>query len=192
MKRTALVIALAAALAVPAQSQAQTSLSTTISQPGAYVPFVVSTGGVFGIFTSFGDYYSDPMINLFAGAATTGGGLGAYLGYSDDDNAWGGSSCNIAQPSTSFGFLNSCLAVNLTPGSYTVAAGFFYTGDILARNGDLAGGGVSDGPYTLSIGSSQGSANFVGVPEPGSMLLLATGLVGMVGVRRRREGATVA
>ena len=205
MRRLLVSFAVAGLLLVqPKAATAQTSINyfaqfgpaTTV----LYLPFYVSAGGTFDMGTT-GLNHLDPWIRLFSGASTTGAGLGGSLA-SNDDGAFATPQAgwNICT-GTPNGSCNSLINMVLFPGSYTLALSVWDFTEAEARAGVSTwdtgggypdycndGGNWSSCNYDVFIRSDAGEASLT--PEPASMLLLGTGLVGLGGVvrRRRRNG----
>jgi len=206
MRRIASRLALAGLLVTaPGVAMSQTNINQhaqfSPSSTVQYLPFSISTGGVFDMNTS-GLGALDPMILLFSGASSNGAGLGTLL-LSNDDGA-------IAQPgwnhcSGAGGTCHSRIFAGLATGDYTLVYGVFNLTESEARSGmsnvgpqDVVpgtsyGDGVycnatgdwSDCNYDVHILSQTGVATVT--PEPASITLMATGLLGVIGVARRKR-----
>ncbi len=82
-------------------------------------------------------------------------------------------------------YLLAVTPLPLLPGS-NLSEGFFFATDQFGRELTFADFGFTGGNFTLEI-SGPGVTQATAVPEPATMLLLSTGLAGVVaGVRRRR------
>jgi hypothetical protein len=189
-------------LAQPQAVNAQTNINYNAqfgpSSTVLYLPFYVSTPGAFSIFTS-GLNHIDPMIWLFAGT-----GLSTPIGVNDDG------AFTSAQPGwnictgTPNGSCNSLINIGLAPGDYTVAMSVYNFTLAEAQSGSSNfnndpppypdycndGGNWASCSYTLTINSADGVATVT--PEPASLVLLGTGVVGLGGMIRRRRQARLA
>lgn len=82
-------------------------------------------------------------------------------------------------------YLLAVTPLPLLPGS-NLSEGFFFATDQFGRELTFADFGFTGGNFTLEI-SGSGVSQAAPIPEPATMLLLSTGLAGVVaGVRRRR------
>lgn len=199
-------LALAAMVVAPSIAMSQTNISQhsqfSPSSTVQYLPFSVTTTGTFDLFSS-GLGELDPMILLFSGASSNGAGLGSFLTFNDD----GG----VAQPGWNHctgagGTCHSRLFMGLATGDYTLVYGVYYVSEAEARAGmanvgpeDLVPGTTYGAPYCnaqndwstcnmdVHILSRDGVATVT--PEPASLTLLATGLLGIVGAARRKRNS---
>lgn len=208
MRRIAARLALAGLfVTAPSVAMSQTNITQhaqfSPSSTVQYLPFNVSTGGLFDMYTS-GLGALDPMIMLFSGASSNGAGLGSLLSTNDD----GG----LAQPGWNHctgagGTCHARLFQGLATGDYTLVYGVFNLTEAEARAGvanvgpqDIVpgtsyGGALycnalgdwSDCNYDVNIVSRDGVATVT--PEPASITLFATGLLGVIGAARRKRNA---
>ena len=179
------VLAVAALALASSSANAQTNYGSTAAlsptQSVRYVPFVVTTAGSFRFYTQATDV--DPQIFLFEG---TPGAFGALLGENDD-------SCfePLCPLLDSGARRNALITRSLDAGDFTLAVSLYPLTETEARAGvNDIGPGSADFP--IMIDSQDGSATFEQistVPEPSSYLLMASGLVGLLGVRRWRRAA---
>jgi hypothetical protein len=176
---------------------AQFSPTSTIQ----YLPFTVTTGGMFDMSTS-GLNHLDPMLLLFQGTSLDGSGLGALLSF-NDDGAVAQAGWNVC--TGALGTCHSRIFTSLATGDYTLAYGIYNLTEAEARAGssnfgpqDVPGGqypqpycnatgDYSSCNYDVSLFSRDGVATVT--PEPASLTLFATGLLGVIGAARRKRNA---
>ena len=201
MRRIAALLAVAGLLVTaPSVAMSQTNISQNAqfspSSTVQYLPFAVSTGGTFNLFTS-GVAPLDPMIMLFSGASANGAGLGFFLTSNDDGGA---AQAGWNQCSGAGGTCHSLISGPLGIGDYTLVYSVFQLTETEARSGVsnfgldqpaatycMSDGNWSDCNYDVHISSQNGVATVT--PEPASITLFATGLLGVIGAARRKRNA---
>jgi hypothetical protein len=201
MRRITARLAVAGLLVTaPSVAMSQTNISQNAqfspSSTVQYLPFAVSTGGTFNLFTS-GLAPLDPMIMLFSNASANGAGLGALLAADDDGGAAqpGWNRCGGAG-----GTCHSSIFGLLAAGDYTLVYSVFQLTEAEARSGAsnfgldqptpdycMSDGNWADCNYDVNIVSRDGVATVT--PEPASLTLFATGLLGVIGAVRRKRNA---
>jgi hypothetical protein len=193
---TPLVIAGTLAATAPASAQTNFTVNAQFSPASTvlYLPFHVFTGGTFNFLTISGFNQIDPMLRLYTGLSTTGAGLGGLVAV-DDDGAPatpGWNDCTGAG-----GQCNALISALLGVGNYTLAMSVWDFTDLEARTGASSwndghqnycsnDGNWADCNYDVKVWSENGTA---AVPEPASMVLMATGLAGIGAWRRRRQNS---
>ncbi len=176
IKKTVFALTLVAALVVPTQSQAQVTGTYTVS--GSSLSWFLNftfTNGVAGSWAFSFDANFTSMVdsNLHL---TYAGAPGGYIHNTCPYYFWGIAECD-AGPAELYGIatgdsLSGFLATS-TVGTIPDSIAFMaYTWD---------GSDTEAGPVTYATRVT------ASVPEPGSMMLLATGMLGLVGIRRRRR-----
>ena len=170
IKRGLFSLALVAALAVPMQTQAQVAGTYTV------------TGSSGAWFYNFAFTASDGIrpFTFFTSGVTETSSTASGWSIDTCNSGWTISNCYIAavfadgivSGTTLGGFLGTSSAA---AAMNTVGVNYFYGND-----NDPSGCCAFDGSLTATRVN-------VSVPEPGSMMLLATGMFGLVGIRRRRQ-----
>jgi hypothetical protein len=206
MRRIAARLTLAGLLvAAPSVSMSQTNINQNAqfssSSTVLYLPFTVTSGGAFDMYTS-GLNHLDPMLLLFEGTSTNGSGLGV-LRASNDDGGMAQLGWNVCTGAG--GTCHSRIFMPLATGDYTLAYGIYNLTETEARNGssnfgpqDVPGGqyptpycnvtgDFSSCNYDVHILSQDGTV----APEPASITLMATGLLGLFGVALRKRNARI-
>lgn len=168
IKRGLFSLALVAALAVPMQTQAQVTGTYTVTG---------SSGAWFYNFTFTASDGFRPYRFEASGVTETSSTASGWwintcnLGWTITNCSETGVFANgIVSGTTLDGFLGTSSAA---AAMNTVGVGYFYGNDPNVCCG-------IDGSLTATRVN-------VSVPEPGSMMLLATGMFGLVGIRRRRQ-----
>ena len=169
IKKTLFSLALIGALAVPLQSQADAQVSATFDVSG-----------------SSGNWLLDfSFTNL---SSVTSGQYLYYMGV--NTGSVSGSPGGFA-PYTSQSWLNSSFWTdNSTIFTEGIGPGATRSGFVTTLAAADAPTSVNWWAYTYNGSSNPrftGTATRVSVPEPGAMMLLATGMFGLVGIRRRRQ-----
>lgn len=169
IKRGLFSLALVAALAVPMQTQAQVAGTYTV------------TGSSGAWFYNFAFTASDGFRPYRFEASGVTETSSTASGWSIDtcNSGWSISNCSfpgvfadgIVSGTTLGGFLGTSSAA---AAMNTVGVEYFY-GDDNDPNGCCGTGTLTATRVNVSV------------PEPGSMMLLATGMFGLVGIRRRRQ-----
>jgi hypothetical protein len=179
------VLAVAALALAGSTADAQTSYGSTAAlsptQSVRYVPFVVTTAGTFRFYTQATNV--DPQIFLFEG---TPGAFGALLDNNDD-----GCFEPLCPLLDGGARRNALITESLNPGDFTLAVSLYSFDEAEARAG-VNDAVMVDVDFPFTIDSQDGSATFgqiSTVPEPSSYVLMASGLVGLLGVRRWRRTA---
>ena len=171
IKKTVFALTLVAALVVPTQSQAQVTGTYTVSgSSGSWFINFMFTNGV-----ATSPYGLSWIIGFSADIVTP---TGAPTGYSLDNclgNYWGVDPCSptgaqtngIATGGSLSGFLGTSSRETIPD---TIDFDYWFWD-----------GNEEEGPVTHATRVT------ASVPEPGSMMLLATGMLGLVGIRRRKR-----
>jgi hypothetical protein len=191
MKRFSLML-LAAALLLGAAT-AQAALVITFAQSG---PDVVATGTGSLDWTSLGfngfDFNSS-YVNASAGGLLLGssGTYADYYGTISGPTSFGSGGNIFADASTSTAPGGTGAGVDGATGQLLVPGGYFagdpFTVSATWYNTTISGLGLAPGTYTWTWATDSLVINVpTSTPEPGSIVLLSTGLIGLAGAVRRK------
>lgn len=194
IRRILCVAGLALAVAAPAEARANITVDTTLPAFGvAYLQFTVTTAGYIDIWTTSrqgtaGTTPFDPFMYLFSGAGTAG----VLVTFNDDGCNAVPLQCGPSASGANALFDNFILGT----GTYTLAVGSFPFNETEARTG-FNNFDPSAGDFSIRIastpvfighpGGGEATVDAAAVPEPGSLVLLGTGLTAATVVRRRRH-----
>ncbi|MEN8140074.1 MAG: DVUA0089 family protein [Thermodesulfobacteriota bacterium] len=140
-----------------------------------YQPFSLDTTAALNVHLETFDAEFDPVMYLFHDDGDLS--VDDYIAHNDD----GGTAA--------WWWYNSLIDVELNADSYLVAVSDYSFSLSEALSGVNSINFANDGSYRLEISSLAGtlSAGATPTPEPATMLLFGTGLVGLAGSRARRK-----
>jgi hypothetical protein len=173
----AVIVLVTATLGIPTFADySYNQTSNTQAQIGTNVGSGDSTD-TFSVTNSTGTTWTDYALVVGAPLATAGSPNESYFTSCSGTLSLGTSPGN-SSPNTGI-YVNEC-EIN----GISIATGSTYTFTVGIGAGE-PGWEVSGTPSVSSSGTGPGPGGTSGVPEPGSMLLLSSGLIGIAGLRRK-------
>jgi len=172
MRRVILLALLALALptAALAGSTDYAGLATS-SNPATVTGSVASGGSLTVSFSQLsvnGGAFGAGTVTIALTLGTTSCGAGCFNIASGTVNVWNGSS------------------VSLFSGTFSGGTATEIGGNNIVISGFTTAGNTVSGVFKLSTGAWIGSSDTVVTPEPGTLGLLGTGLIGLAGIVRRK------